>query len=221
MPSRPWNKALRQLAAAAATATALTAAGPARAGSYEDFFIAITRDNAGTITELLQRGFDANSRDANGQTGLFLALRAESLKAANAIIQGPGLDVDARNNAGETALMMAALRGQTAQARQLLQRGATVNQTGWTPLHYAATGPRTELVATFLDQGAQIDAPSPNGSTPLMMASRYGPEASVDLLLARGADLNRRNEQGLGAADFARLGGRESLAERLAARTAK
>jgi len=217
MTSNPLNKALRRLAAVAA----FVAAGQASAGSYEDFFIAITRDNAGTISELLQRGFDPNSRDPNGQTGLFLALRAESLKAANAIIQGQGLDVDARNNAGETALMMAALRGQTAQAKQLLQRGASINQTGWTPLHYAATGPRTELVGVMLDGGAAVDAPSPNGSTALMMASRYGPEPSVDLLLSRGADLNRRNEQGLSAADFARLAGRESLADRLAARMAK
>jgi len=217
MPFQPFLKALRRGAAVAA----LLAATQASAGSYEDFFIAITRDNPGTIAELLQRGFDPNSRDANGQTGLFLALRAESLRAADAIIQGPGLDVNARNSAGETALMMAALRGQTEQARQLLQRGANLNQTGWTPLHYAATGPRTELVAVMLDGGAAIDPPSPNGSTPLMMASRYGPEASVDLLLGRGADVNLRNEKGLSAADFAKLGGREQLAGRLAARMAK
>jgi ankyrin repeat protein len=52
-----------------------------------------------------------------------------------------------------------------------------------------------------------------------MMAARYGPEDSVDLLLSRGASLSARNIQGLGAADFARLGGREKLAARLAPAT--
>jgi hypothetical protein len=67
----------------------------------------------------------------------------------------------------------------------------------------------------LLDRGAPIDAKSPNGSTPLMMAARYGAEASVDLLLARGADAKRRNDLNLDAADFARQGGRDFLVERL------
>jgi ankyrin repeat protein len=49
-----------------------------------------------------------------------------------------------------------------------------------------------------------------------MMAARYGPEATVDRLLAAGASLTARNIQGLNAADFARLGGRDKLAARLA-----
>ena len=48
-----------------------------------------------------------------------------------------------------------------------------------------------------------------------MMAARYGPETSVDLLISRGADPRLRNDKGLNAADFARLTGRASLAERL------
>ena len=47
---------------------------PAVAGSYEDFFVAIQRDDAATITTLLQRGFDPNTRDPRGQVGLMLAL---------------------------------------------------------------------------------------------------------------------------------------------------
>ena len=68
----------------------------------------------------------------------------------------------------------------------------------------------------LLDRGAPIDAPSPNRSTPLMMAARYGAEANVDLLLARGADLRLRNDLDLDAADFAKLGAREFLLPRLA-----
>ena len=69
-----------------------------------------------------------------------------------------------------------------------------------------------ELLTLLLDKGAAIDSRSPNGTTPLMMAARYGDEQGAHLLLARGADARLRNDQNLSAADFARTGGREKLA---------
>jgi hypothetical protein len=48
-----------------------------------------------------------------------------------------------------------------------------------------------------------------------MMAAGYGAEASVELLLARGADRKLRNDLGLTAADFAQRAGRDALAKRL------
>ena len=71
------------------------------------------------------------------------------------------------------------------------------------------------MLTLLLDHGAAIDALSPNGSTPIMMAASYGPEASVELLVARGADLKRKNDLGLTASDFAARAGRQSLADRL------
>ena len=111
--------------------------------------------------------------------------------------------------------MMAALKGQTDWAQRLVERGAQVNRTGWTPLHYAATGPDKALVGWLIDRGAALDARSPNGTTPLMMADRYGNPDSADLLLAKGADAKLRNEKNLSAADFARLAGRDKLGEKL------
>jgi ankyrin repeat protein len=48
-----------------------------------------------------------------------------------------------------------------------------------------------------------------------MMAANYGAEASVDLLLARGADKRLRNDRNLDACDFAKMAGREFLEARL------
>lgn len=201
----------------------LVAAGifPVVAGSYEDFFSAVERDDAAAVAALLQRGFDPNTRDPNGQVGLFLALQNHSLQVAQVLIQHPQVQVDAVNTVGETPLMAAALKGELAWCRRLLERGASVRRSGWTPLHYAATGPEPATVKLMLDRGAAIDAESPNRTTPLMMAARYGSEESVDLLLGRGADVRRKNDRGFDAADFAKLGGRDPLAERLKKRAGR
>lgn len=182
------------------------------AGAYEDFFSAVARDDADTVGSLLQRGFDPNSLDEQGQFGLFLALREGSSKVVERLLQSPQLKIDVPNAFGETPLMMAALKGRADWARRLLELGATADRAGWTPLHYAASGPDATLVTLLLDHGARIDARSPNGSTALMMAARYGSEASVQLLLARGADPGLRNQRGMTAADFARGAGRDRLA---------
>jgi ankyrin repeat protein len=115
---------------------------PAVAGSYEDFFVAIQRDDAATITTLLQRGFDPNTRDPRGQVGLMLALKADTLKAFDALMQARNLRVEERNAQDESPLMMAALRGHLEAVRALIARDADVNKPGWTPLHYAAAAAR-------------------------------------------------------------------------------
>lgn len=185
------------------------------AGSYEDFFIAVRNDNAGLVRDLIQRGFDPNTRDAKGQPGLTIAMQEQSLKAARVLLAQPAVDVDALNQAGESALMMAALKGDLTALGLLLDRGARVSQPGWSAIHYAATGPEPQAVGLLLDRGADVNAASPNGSTPLMMAAQYGAEASVKLLLERGADAKVRNQRDLRAADFARLAARDSLTRML------
>jgi len=185
------------------------------AGAYEDFFQAVNRDDGDTVKSLVQRGFDPNSRDPKGQTGMHLALRDQSPRVAQALWASPALDVNAVNGSGETPLMMAALRGEFDWAKRLIERGAATHKEGWSPLHYAATGPEPKIVALLLDRGVPIDARSPNRSTPLMMAARYGAEANVDLLLARGADKRLQNDLNQDASDFAKMGGREFLLQRL------
>jgi len=204
-------KYFRYIAYVIAVITVLSAL----AGSFDDFFAAIRNDNASTLTNLLERGFDPNTRDPKGQPGLTMAIQGQSAKAEKALLDRPDIDVNALNEAGESALMMAALKGNLPTMRRLLERGARVNQPGWSALHYAATGPDSQAVQLLLDRGADIEAASPNGTTPLMMAAQYGSDASVELLLKRGADAKKRNQRDLAAVDFAKLSGRDPLVKRL------
>ena len=177
-----------------------------------DFFRAVNVDNERTVKELLAAGFDPNTANEKGQVGLFVALQEESLKVAAALLAHAAIRVDATTSADETPLMMAAMRGNLEWTLRLLDRGAAINRAGWAPLHYAASGPAVAVVKLLLERGAAIDAPSPNRSTALMMAARYGSEEAVQLLLASGANAQLRNDRQMRPADFARSAGREQLA---------
>jgi len=61
----------------------------------------------------------------------------------------------------------------------------------------------------LLSHSAYIDAESPNGTTPLMMAAMYGSPEVVKLLLDEGADRDHKNQLGMTALDFAKQGSRK------------
>jgi ankyrin repeat protein len=184
----------------------------AYAGSYDDFFTAIRQDDPAAIHRLLQRGFDPNTVGPDGADGLIVAIKAESLQVAEALIRWPATKVEVRNSADESPLMLAALAGQLALCRLLINKDADVNKPGWTPLHYAATNGHLEVMRLLLDENAYIDAASPNDTTPLMMAAHYGTPEAVKLLLEAGADPTLKNVQGLSALDFANSASRPDSA---------
>ena len=59
-----------------------------------------------------------------------------------------------------------------------------------------------ETVQKLIELGADVNERS-NGMTPLMYAAKYNRVAIIKLLVANGADLNRKSEDGLSAANYA------------------
>jgi ankyrin repeat protein len=152
------------------------------------FFRAAQLDNASAIKKLLARGLNPNIREPGGETGLIVAMRYEAYNVAKLLMDQPGIDLEAKAPNGNTALMMAAFRQNKDAVLDMIKRGAQVNQKGWTALHYSAAAGSVEITAILLEHHAYIDAESPSGMTPLMIAAREGQEKVVKQLLEEGAD---------------------------------
>ncbi len=217
MKSKPKSRLAGSYSALAAIVL-VVAGGVAQAGSFDDFFTRIIRDDPKGIAALVQRGFDPNTLNDKGETGLTQAFKLDSYRAAKGLIDLPSTNVNLPNAKGETPLMMAAIKGQIDLAKALIARDADVNREGWTPLHYAVSAPSEDgsdlkMVALLLEEHAFIDAASPNGTTPLMMAAQYGTRSAVQLLIKEGADPKLKNQQGQTAVDFATRADRSEVVD--------
>ena len=135
--------------------------------------------SAEKIKTLLEAGADAKAADNTGDCVLFHAagrgLGAEYIS----LFTGAGLDVNAQNSAGETALM-----------RYVICPNGSDN---------------TEGVRDLLAAGAKIDIQDKKGMTALMHACQrlerhFG---IVSLLIEAGADINIRDNENKSAADYA------------------
>ena len=173
------------------------------AGSYADFFVALTFDRPEDVQALLARGFDPNTVSENATPGLMVALEKEAFKSALVLAKHPKTKVEFTNKKGETPLMLAAIHNQLELAQVLIERGADVNRKGWTPLHYASTKGHREMMRLLLDNSAYIDSEAENGTTPLMMAAYTATPLAVKLLLEEGADPTLVNHGNASALDLA------------------
>lgn len=182
------------------------------AGSYEDFFKAIHFDHDQEVARLIAKGIDPNTPDEKGVPALMHAIQSGAPKSALLLAKHPQTKVEFENALHETPLMLASFQNQLAVCEVLIRREAAVNRKGWSPLHYAATKGNIAVMRLLLQENAYIDAESPNGTTPLMMAAYYAPPLAVKLLLEEGADPNLRNHGHASALDLALAAERQQSA---------
>lgn len=105
-------------------------------------------------------------------------------------------------------LHFACAKERTDFVRYLLDQGAdpnAVEQTNKTALHIAASESREsdEILQMLIDKGAEIDAVTIGGETPLMKALYFGRPFAVKFLLENGASLTAVNAQGRSIRDYA------------------
>ena len=131
---------------------------------------------------------------AVAEAPLVEAARSGNAERVQALL-AQGLDANAPDGDGTTALHWAALNDDVASAEALLAAGAradAANRFDATPLAVASENGSAAFVELLLDAGADPNWATPEGETALMTAARTGRADAVRLLLDRGADPNRR-----------------------------
>ena len=96
---------------------------------------------------------------------------------------------------GSTEAHRVALSQEYHLLRRILRNDASLvharDQNGWTPLHEAVRGHSEAIVKFLVDKGADVNAPTEYGETPLEIATEFNGENHpiVNLLKSLGAKM--------------------------------
>lgn len=153
---------------------------------------------AGSLAFLLLPVFPAIGSDS----GLDRALLADAVEAGDReavrVFLDYGVNVNARQLNGMTALHWAVYRDDLKMVDQLLEAGADISATnryGVAPISLACLNGNGTIVKRLLELGADPNATRPGGETALMTAARTGRIGAVRALLEHGAEVQAKEER--------------------------
>ncbi|KAL0384832.1 UNVERIFIED_CONTAM: PRA1 family protein E [Sesamum radiatum] len=138
----------------------------------------------------------ADIKDANKRGALHFAAREGQTEVCKYLLEELKMDVNTKDEDGETPLTHAARQGHTATAKYLVDCGADPSipsELGTTALHHSAGIGDIELLKVLLAKGVNVDLQSDAG-TPLIWAAGHAQKDSVKVLLEHNADPNVKTE---------------------------
>ncbi|XP_022965714.1 ankyrin-1-like isoform X2 [Cucurbita maxima] len=141
-------------------------------------------------------GTVADIKDANKRGALHFAAREGKTEVCKYLLEELKLDVDTRDEDGETPLIHAARQGHTGTARYLIECGANpaiASDLGATALHHSAGIGDIELLKFLLSRVTDVNSQSDAG-TPLIWAAGHAQQEAVKLLLEHHANPNAETD---------------------------
>lgn len=126
-------------------------------------------------------------------TALHWAVDPWKEEEARSMLEKRAIDINAKDNDGQTALHVLVKQDKPEAAQLLLEYGADVNavdDVGITPLHCAVYFKSKTVLPVLLDAGANMEAQDDNMKTPLYAATRRNAVIPATILLDAGAQVD-------------------------------
>jgi len=142
--------------------------------------------NSQCVELLVRGGAHIETADSWGLRALHHAASANDGNGSLENLLGAGANIDAQDNEGRTALLMAAQNGMLSNAALILKHGASMELSeneGWTPLLSCLFWNMHDSIRWLLHNGASLSARTGDGDTVLHVAAQYGDVATIDILL--------------------------------------
>ncbi|KAJ3430484.1 ankyrin repeat ph and sec7 domain containing protein secg-related [Anaeramoeba flamelloides] len=142
---------------------------------------------------LLSNGADVKQTDTNGRTPLHEA-SDQGREDLITVLLDAGSKINKKDQNGFTALYYAILSRKISSVGALVKRGARLDfrfgDEGKLVLHLACSLGRPDMVELLIAYGANVNAITSTGSTPLHCAIENGFVGCVEMLLKNNADVN-------------------------------
>jgi quinoprotein dehydrogenase-associated probable ABC transporter substrate-binding protein len=181
---------------------------------YTPLITAIRSGSVEVAMYLIEHKADANLTDRSGWTPLMWATWGDNPALVKMLI-AHGAKLDATDSDGLTPLAIAAQNAKIKSTRVRLDAGAEVNapvtKGGYTPLMLASRSGSSELAASLIEHGANVNAANLGGVTALMIASAGNRSTLVELLLKAGAAVDARSEDGRTALSIAHANSNDAV----------
>jgi len=165
---------------------------------HQHLFNIVNRNDLKALQKIMGLGATLTLTFTNEQGNTLLHDAAEAGSDEVLLYLLEHLNVNTKNSIhGHTALSVAAQFGKLGTAKNLLEKGATIdvpNNYCESPLHIAAWYGQSQLVQFLLENGAGVNLKTSEGSTPLHLASIYGHASATSILLGNGAEIDYQGE---------------------------
>jgi ankyrin repeat protein len=165
---------------------------------YTPLMNALNSCNTQVAKFLIEKGADINLKSNDGATALILSCGCSEEIAKQLLDKGADINALTDRGMGVFTQCTSVGLGREAVSYEfaefLLSKGADIDEknttgsyAGYTPLFWAVLSDEEKLVSFLVKHGADVNAKSNNGKTPLSIATEAGSANIVEILKSAGA----------------------------------